>query len=258
MRQAELPFDIILHDFDANYFPRTQIPESFVSHIELRDPEGNATLHAVNMREALRWRGWKLSQSSFAMLDENLTPNMGNYFRGMDGRAFLELFERGRMAIELTDNLTDTPLPVFDAAAGAIVPVPRRDFFFETPDGITFQLTRGTTVLAEGPLHHGHDHGLEEDPDAPYRAEIVGRLPAAYSGLAVMREPKALKAFFYLCFTLFLVGPLIAFGVTHTRVWGWVDPTTGRALIGGTAKGRRARLDTTLDRIALDLQEEKG
>jgi hypothetical protein len=92
----------------------------------------------------------------------------------------------------------------------------------------------------------------------PYSASVVGRLPAAYSGLSVMRESMGLKVFFYLSFLLFLLGPFVAFGFTHCRVWAWVDPAGDRILIGGQARGRRARLAQLLDHVETDLTEDRG
>jgi hypothetical protein len=91
-----------------------------------------------------------------------------------------------------------------------------------------------------------------------YSASLVGRMPAAYSGLSVMRESMGMKIFFYVSFLLFLGGPLLAFTAAHCQVWAWVAPDGSRALVGGRARGRRAKLSQILDRVEAEVKEDDG
>jgi ResB-like family protein len=394
-RLEQMPFTVRLHDFDADYFPNTQIPRAFTSTIELFPGDGTSSFHPVNMNVALRWRGWKFSQSSFAMLDESLGGGMERFLGSMDQRDYLRLRGEGRLEIHLADARSGQRLPRFDAAPGVRVSIPQSDLMFETPNGREFRILSGETVIASGPLgesdaaiahNHSHAdegwavridalhpnyrrtaeghssdgagmtnpalqwtllshgepvgsdlafhsaqfrdmhfnelpvtltferynptsllewregeaisldvavtdrhteerHGLRDltlgevrdlapavdvpEPTAeveiveipsvgPYTAAVAGRLPAAYSGLSVMRESMGLRVFFYLSFLLFLLGPFVAFGFTHCRVWAWVDPSGNRILIGGQARGRRARLEQLLDHVENDLTEDRG
>jgi cytochrome c biogenesis protein ResB len=247
MRRVEMPFQLRLHDFDADYFPNTQVPEAFTSTVELITPDGQRSMHRVNMNEALRWRGWKFSQASFSMLDDNLEPSQGRFLSSLDGQDFMRLFDRGRLAVELTDTRTQHHYPVFDAGVGTCVSVPQSDLFFEMTDDQRFALYRGAEPLGQGEVNGAA-------PTAGLTARIVGRLPAAYTGLTVMREPQGLKLFFYLSFLLFLGGPFLAFTASHRQVWAWVDSKSRRALIGGRARGRREALTGLLNRIEADLR----
>ncbi len=399
VEETELPFAMRLHDFDADYFPNTQIPQAFTSIIELFPGDGTSSFHPVNMNVALRWRGWKFSQSSFAMLDRTLDQRQGRYFQSMDGQAFVDLYQGGRLAIQLVNPTTGQRLPVFDAGVGLRVPVSQSDLMFETPDGRNFHLLRGETVVGQGVISGaqdftgnipGHNHpppaaeqieadtwavridalyptyrrGPEGNSTAgpemtnpaiswtllgdgepvgtdldffnpqfhsmqfanlpivatfegyepadlatwepgeeitlhfhfnvastgemieatemrigevlelavqmppsssqpatseleeeellalgPFTAALVGQMPGAYSGLAVMKESMSLKIFFYVSFLLFLTGPFVSFGFVHCRVWAWVAPDGSHALVGGNARGRRARLSHILDRV---------
>lgn len=241
-----MPFRLKLHDFDADYFPNTRVPEAFTSTIELIAPDGRRSMHRVNMNAALRWHGWKFSQSSFVTLDESLTEDDGRFLASLDGQTFLRAYQSGRRAIALTDTQTDRHFPVFDADVGTCVPVPQSDLFFELTDATHFRLYRGAALAMEGQL---------EDHTGPFVAHAVGQLPAAYSVLSVMRESEGLKLFFYLSFLLFLCGPLLAFLASHRQVWALVDAASGTTLIGGAAHGRRDALNHLLDRVETDLRE---
>jgi hypothetical protein len=150
LHEVDLPFRARLLDFDADYFPHTQVPEAFTSTVELTAPDGQRSIHRVNMNQALQWNGWKLSQSSFVILDDNLAESDGNRFYSLDGDGFLHLLEEGRAAIELVDESSGRVYPVFDAAPGVAVPVPQSDLMFEITGETTWSLHRGETHLAEG------------------------------------------------------------------------------------------------------------
>ncbi|MBN1477425.1 cytochrome c biogenesis protein ResB [Candidatus Sumerlaeota bacterium] len=381
--EVPMPFTLRLHDFDADFFPNTNVPRRFTSFVELTAPDGSRSFHTVNMNVALRWRGWKFSQASYAILNSGLEPGMRDFFLRMDRDRFADLIRRGRLAIRLTDTRTGAVLPDLDAGVGARASVPLNDdLTFETPDGLSFLVRRGEEVIGSGPLgglestalggswsarvealypnyrrgaaghstegdamtnpavrwtllrdgvalgsdlafsaesframHFtdlpiqaqfegyepadlaewregdeialrlrftdestdqtvatamarvgevfdldvGDDSPAQAMPDqpavGPHTAQIVGTMPAAYSGLSVMRESMRIKIFFYVAFLLFLGGPLMAFSLTHLRVMAWVDPSTGRVTLGGRARGNRLRLDAALDRIADDLAQ---
>lgn len=264
-----LPFALRLHDFDADFFPDTGVPRAFTSIVEITGADGRRSLHRVNMNEALRWEGWKFSQSSYVLLDSRLEMATAREFAQTDGEAFVRLLQEGRLTVRLVDTGAGRLYPDFDVGAGTCVPVPQSDLFFETPDGRRFRVLHGQTVLAEGEIANadlafpGADKASRPRTPAPpqsggrFTAAFVGRQPAAYSGLGVMREPKSLKAFFYVSFLLFLSGPFIAFTVAHCQVWAWVDPAGRRALIGGRARGRRTALAPLLDRLATQIKEAR-
>jgi cytochrome c biogenesis protein ResB len=379
--EVPMPFTLRLHDFDADFFPNTSVPRRFTSLVELTAPDGSHSFHAVNMNVALRWRGWKFSQASYAILNSRLDPEMGDFLRRMDRDRFVDLARQGRLAVRLTDTRTGAVLPDLDAGVGSRARVPLNDdLTFETPDGLSFAVRRGEEIISSGPLGgldsialegswsarvdalypnysrgaEGHasdgdamtnpavrwtllrdgvalgsdlaffaesframhftdlpiqaqfegfepadltewregdeitlrlrftdessgqtavtvmapvgeavDLSVEGDspvppiPDrpavGPHTAQIVGTMPAAYSGLSVMRESMRIKVYFYVAFLLFLGGPFMAFTLTHLRVMAWVDPSTGRVVLGGRARGNRLRLDSALDRIVDDL-----
>jgi cytochrome c biogenesis protein ResB len=268
MVAAALPFEIRLHDFDADFFPDTQVPRAFTSIVELTDADGERSLHRVNMNEALCWHGWKFSQSSYAILDSNMDTQMAQEFARTDGQGFRDLAVNGRMAIRLVDNHTGRQFPNFDASAGTCVPVPQSDLFFESADGVHFHVLHGSTLIASGMVagpgvqpkggessKPGDQAGSAGSSGGDFSATVVGRLPAAYSGLSVMREPQGLKAFFFVAFFLFLGGPLLAFTSAFRQVWVWIDPEGNRALLGGRVRGRRASLGPLLDRLVADLKE---
>ncbi|NUP88411.1 MAG: cytochrome c biogenesis protein ResB [Candidatus Sumerlaeia bacterium] len=152
LEPAPLPFAIRLHDFDADFFPGTNVPRFFGSYVELIDASGKSSFHHVTMNEALRWRGWKFSQNSYAILDSSLEPDQAQQFARMDGPAFADLRQRGRLAIRLVDNTLAREFPQFDAAPGVRVPVPNSDLEFETLDGRSFHILRAGQMLAHGTL----------------------------------------------------------------------------------------------------------
>jgi cytochrome c biogenesis protein ResB len=165
-RRTPLPFQVRLHDFDADNFPNTQIPRAFTSTIELVAPNGVHSFHRVNMTKALRWEGWKLSQASFAVLDNRMEDSMARFLRSLDMGAFNAAARQGRLTIQLVDTRTQRRLPPFDAGLGTRVPVPQSDLMFETADGRTFRLFGGNEVIAQGPLEdgEGHNHGAVDAP----------------------------------------------------------------------------------------------
>ncbi len=66
LRPAEepLPFTIGLLDFEAEFFPDTDIPRSFVSQVEIRDA-GPAIRRSIAMNRPLRYRNYVFYQSSY-------------------------------------------------------------------------------------------------------------------------------------------------------------------------------------------------
>lgn len=163
---ADMPFRVLLYDFDADYFPNTGIPRAFTSTVELITPNGESSTHRINMTEALRWRGFKLSQSGFLILDDSMDQGMGRYLSRRDGSQFANLIRNGRLAIQLVNTQTGERTPIFDADVGLKVPIPQSQMMFETPDGNSFRLLSGDTVIASGPLDNlngdshaaGHNH----------------------------------------------------------------------------------------------------
>jgi hypothetical protein len=151
-RRESLPFAVRLHDFDADFFGETQVPRFFGSRIEIRDTGGNTSIREITMNEASRWRGWKMSQNSYMVLDRDLEIDDARLLASMDGEMFLQLLERGRMAVRLVDNRTQREYPIFDVGAGCRVRVPQSDFEFATPDGFHFALMRDAVPVAEGTI----------------------------------------------------------------------------------------------------------
>lgn len=269
--QARLDgFTIRLHDFDADYFPDTGVPRAFTSIVEIIPDDGSpASLHRINMGEALRYHGWKFSQNSFTIIDpssRSFSQQMARSLWMSDGDGFLSLLRNQRMAIRLMDNRVNQPSPVFDAGVGNYVPVPNSDLFFHTPDGRSFELLRGDMVIASGPIEGtevaagdiapgGADVSEPPPPSTgSHSAALVGTLPGAYTGLGVMRESEVIKGYFYVCFLLFISGIILAFTTAHCQVFACPTADGRGIVIGGRVRGVRSRLTRLIDRLEQDLR----
>lgn len=182
MDRVPLPFTLRLLDFDADYFPHTGVPEAFTSTIELITPGGQRSIHRVDMNQALTWNGWKFSQSSFSILDDRLSARDERLLSQMDGQHFVRLRTNGRLAIELTDTASGRVYPVFDAAPGCRVSIPRSDLAFDLGTGGAFTVMRGEAVLAEGQIDTagGQDHS----PHAHYAVRVDAFYPNYQRDLA--------------------------------------------------------------------------
>jgi len=61
----QLPFSIKLERFEVEYYPGTEAPSDYVSHVIYKEEQSDSLLMRVSMNNILRAKGYRLYQSSF-------------------------------------------------------------------------------------------------------------------------------------------------------------------------------------------------
>ncbi|MCH5308788.1 MAG: cytochrome c biogenesis protein CcsA [Prevotella sp.] len=64
-RVKSLPFSLRLDSFQIEYYPGTEAPSDFVSHVTLDAHKPSASLHRISMNNILQAQGYRIFQSSF-------------------------------------------------------------------------------------------------------------------------------------------------------------------------------------------------
>jgi cytochrome c biogenesis protein len=233
--QKQLGFALRINDFSLSYYDNGA-PKEFRSDITVVDG-GQEVLHkSIVVNDPLDYKGYTFYQSSY-QADENFWISVQNQKSG-ERKMFL-----ARPGVELKWQAAGITLGIVNLLQPDQWGRYRLKIWFSDGKGepSVFWLDGETVVSVERP-----------DAAYDFKSEQV-----FYTGLQVAKDPGVWPV--YIGFIIMLLGLVVAFFLSHKRLWIYIDETGNktRVLVAGSANKNKVAFENIFDGLVEKLEENE-
>jgi len=238
-RREEIPlgFSVRCDKFTLEYYDGTQRPKAYRSELVVIDGGKEVLSKKIVVNDPLQYKGYTFYQSSYgesgATFSLRVTPRDGGESFMISGRQGDHVALKGGYSVAVTDYEDNY------RGVGAAV-----QLHLNTPDG-----------------RHGEERwvfthpGFDKKRGDVFAFDLVDYQKKFFTGLQVAKDP-GVEIVWIGC-TLMVLGTLIAFFLSHRRIWVTLSEEEGRVkvLVGGSGHRNQPGFALYFDEFKKELQD---
>jgi len=238
-RRAEVPlgFTVRCDDFTLEYYEGSMRPKAYRSDLVVIDGGKEVLRKSIVVNDPLQYKGYTFYQSNYgesgATFRLRVTPRDGEPFE-VSGRKGDHVELKGGYSLAVTDYYDN-----LQSLGPAVI------VHLNTPDG---RHGKQFPVFKNFP-------GFDKKRGAEFSVDLLDYQQSFFTGLQVAKDP-GVEIVWVGC-TLMVLGTLIAFFLSHRRIWVTLSPEGGKVkvLVGGSGHRNQPGFALFFDEFKKELQD---